>query len=256
MPKQTIINVTLSSKDRYTPIHNDILRNHDITGNMLKVLALCLSYGQGKWRFSRLLKQSGMGRTTVYSCLGKLKKLGYVKMEKERDEKGQICGCSYNIADAPVYLDRPCDENQEVVKGPLLENPDTENPDTENPDLEIRSPLKAENPLQTKNPLKTKKGGEKTAAVSSEEIPLQLRTQEFMATWRDWEAHRKEIGHPLTPQSIKQQLNKCLGFGHDGAIEALQHSIMAGYRGLFGPDDRRKGPKSKQPAGGGGYVAD
>lgn len=70
-------------------------------------------------------------------------------------------------------------------------------------------------------------------------IPDSLDTPDFRAAWAEWERHRAEMRHKLTPTSTRQQLRRLEDMGHDNAISAIQHSIANGYRGIFPPNERR-----------------
>ena len=79
-------------------------------------------------------------------------------------------------------------------------------------------------------------------------MPPVLDTPEFRAAWAEWVQYRKERRQSLTPTGIRQQLKRLAGFGHDGAIASIQHSIANGYQGLIDPAEfqhsRRNGQKA------------
>lgn len=88
-------------------------------------------------------------------------------------------------------------------------------------------------------------GGSKTQAKArlnreyelefENESPESLKTEEFKAAWLKWHLHRLEIGKPLTEQSRKTQLAKLNAMGPERAIAAIEHSIAAGWQGIFEP---------------------
>lgn len=71
-------------------------------------------------------------------------------------------------------------------------------------------------------------------------LPASLDTPAFRETWATWEAHRKSLRKPLTPQAIKGQIADCEKWGLRGAIESIQKSIKSGWSGLFEPDSLRQ----------------
>jgi len=93
-------------------------------------------------------------------------------------------------------------------------------------------------PAETKgregNPRKEpqRRSREIPAAMS---FPENLSTPAFRETWIDWTQHRKEIRKPLTPASIRKQLNTLAAMGEPRAIAAINHSIANGWQGIFEP---------------------
>ena len=77
------------------------------------------------------------------------------------------------------------------------------------------------------------------------EIPETLQESDFKEAWSNWQQHRKEIKKPLTFTSAKQQIQKLSQMGANRAIEAIKHSIMNGWQGIFEPKPQhnRKAPE-------------
>jgi hypothetical protein len=77
------------------------------------------------------------------------------------------------------------------------------------------------------------------AVFESVPIPLLLRTQEFIEQWADWVEYRLECGRfygcPATYRCFRQSMRKCERWGLQRSILAIEHSIEAGYRGLYEP---------------------
>ena len=67
------------------------------------------------------------------------------------------------------------------------------------------------------------------------DIPPSLQTAEFIATWAEWAAHRREIRHKLTPRAAKQQLADCEQWGVVRSIAAIRNSISGSYQKLCEP---------------------
>lgn len=74
-------------------------------------------------------------------------------------------------------------------------------------------------------------------SISIDSVPGELCTTEFLELWKLWKAHRKEIGHKLTPTSEAASLKKLAKLGIDRAKAMVQHTLEKGWRGLREPDD-------------------
>lgn len=71
-----------------------------------------------------------------------------------------------------------------------------------------------------------------------EGLPEPLRTLEFRKAWKDWLAHRKEIGHALKPTAQRGLLADLETRGPARAVAAIRHSIAKGWQGCFEPDEK------------------
>jgi hypothetical protein len=67
------------------------------------------------------------------------------------------------------------------------------------------------------------------------EIPEELDTPEFQATWAEWVQHRIELKKPMKPTSAKTLLKTLAKAGERKAIESITHSIANGWQGVFEP---------------------
>lgn len=79
-----------------------------------------------------------------------------------------------------------------------------------------------------------------------QEFPAGLNVLEFHSAWLDWEQHRTEIKHPLTPTAISKQLKMLSKYSIDNAIKIIEASIRNQWRGLF--EDKLDKPKQKSAA--------
>src|SRR5262249_38259226 len=93
----------------------------------------------------------------------------------------------------------------------------------------------------TPQPAKNPKPNKARPVIS----PL-LQTPGFTQAWNDWYQYRKEIRHPMTPTSERKLLEKCVTWGQERAIAAIEHSISNGYQGLFEPRDSQSGKPERQ----------
>ncbi len=80
-----------------------------------------------------------------------------------------------------------------------------------------------------------------TKQLGIDDLPANLRTDRFLAVWRDWEAHRHELRKPLTPTSVKRQLTQFARWGETRSIAAIEHTIAQGWQGIREPDPPRHG---------------
>ena len=71
-------------------------------------------------------------------------------------------------------------------------------------------------------------------------FPENLNTPEFKQVWEEWEKHRREIRHKITPTTRKRQLKKLSEWGTDKAIRAINRSIDNGWTGLYEPPETRE----------------
>lgn len=80
-----------------------------------------------------------------------------------------------------------------------------------------------------------------------------LDTPAIREAWARWEAHRRESKHPLTPQTIAATFRTYAQRGPTAFVEAIEHTIAKGWRGLRDPDpgERPKfaptAPKQAEP---------
>ena len=79
------------------------------------------------------------------------------------------------------------------------------------------------------------------------EFPANLQTSRFRQAWNEYQDYRKAGKlKPLQPASIKAQLFKLSGMGHDTAIEAINDSIANGWQGIF-PPKAQKTMEARKP---------
>lgn len=75
-----------------------------------------------------------------------------------------------------------------------------------------------------------------SSSTSVEDVPLALRTEEFLRAWEEWKSHRREIKEPLTETQTKKQLRQFEEWGASRAVNAINHTILKGWTGLREPD--------------------
>ncbi len=80
-------------------------------------------------------------------------------------------------------------------------------------------------------------------------IPDALNEPAFLAAWARWLEHLRQKGNRMSQLTLQDQLTEAARWGSQKSIEAIGHSIKAGYIGLFeqnknskGKSDDRNGP--------------
>lgn len=66
---------------------------------------------------------------------------------------------------------------------------------------------------------------------------------EFSDAWNAWKKYRRELRKPLTPSTIKTQLQRLSGYSESQAVETLQKAIERGWQGLVYPEQLQ--PKTR-----------
>ena len=70
----------------YTKINNNLLRNENLKANTKILLLVIMSYeskeGYSYPSHSRLMKETGLSKSTLIKCLKELEELGYITSEK------------------------------------------------------------------------------------------------------------------------------------------------------------------------------
>jgi hypothetical protein len=64
-------------------------------------------------------------------------------------------------------------------------------------------------------------------------IPVSLDCPEFRQAWDEWGQHRIEKRKKMTPLCESKLLSRCVEWGVDRSIAAINNSIANGYQGLF-----------------------
>lgn len=100
------------------------------------------------------------------------------------------------------------------------------------------SVTKKASPEKRREEKNTEMGAEKKSpsiakAQPKTELPEELDTPEFRATWAEWIQHRIEIKKPMKPTSAKTLLKTLAAAGERKAIESINQSIENGWQGVF-----------------------
>ena len=80
-------------------------------------------------------------------------------------------------------------------------------------------------------------------------IPKNLNTKEFVATWKDFKLHRKQIKSPMTPLAESRMLAKLSKETIISAIGMLDQSIENGWKGVFELKNNKTRQAKRLPEG-------
>lgn len=107
--------------DNYTIVSNEIFRRDDVSARAKGIYAYIMTLPDD-WKLykSELYTHFTEGRDAIDKAFKELENLGYIMMEKEKDEKGRYIGWDYRIIESI--------ENSDSLKNRLSENPKSENP--------------------------------------------------------------------------------------------------------------------------------
>jgi len=73
------------------------------------------------------------------------------------------------------------------------------------------------------------------------EVPKSLDCPQFRQAWAEWEQHRIQIRHKMTPLACSKLLSKLELLGVSRAVSAINHSIENGWQGIFEPKEQGTG---------------
>jgi hypothetical protein len=73
------------------------------------------------------------------------------------------------------------------------------------------------------------------------EIPVSLQTEHFLEAWSEWQQHRREKGHKLTPLTARRQIAMLEKMGPVASVASINQSIEKGWQGLFEPKGHQPG---------------
>ena len=107
--------------ENYTIVSNEIFQKSDVSARAKGIYAYIMTLPDD-WKLykSELYKHFSEGRDAIDRAFKELETLGYIMMEKEKDEKGRYVGWDYRIIESI--------DNSDSLKNRLSENPKSENP--------------------------------------------------------------------------------------------------------------------------------
>ena len=199
----------------YTKINNDLLRNENLKANTKILLLVIMSYeskeGYSYPSHSRLIKETGLSKSTLIKCLKELEELGYIISEKAAGNNNKY------FIDSSIKISSS--KNDSSTKNDTSSS--TKN-DT-GVVLNLVHKNKQENKQKNNN--------------SDLEVIVEAYTdnKELRETIIDFIEMRKSIKKKLTERGLKGILNKLdkIALNDYEKIEILENSIMNCWQGVF-----------------------
>ena len=199
----------------YTKINNNLLRNENLKANTKILLLVIMSYeskeGYSYPSHSRLIKETGLSKSTLIKCLKELEELGYIISEKAAGNNNKY------FIDSSIKISSS--KNDTSTKNDTSSS--TKN-DT-GVVLNLVHKNKQENKQKNNN--------------SDLEVIVEAYTdnKELKETIIDFIEMRKSIKKKLTERGLKGILNKLdkIALNDYEKIEILENSIMNCWQGVF-----------------------
>ena len=199
----------------YTKINNNLLRNENLKANTKILLLVIMSYeskeGYSYPSHSRLIKETGLSKSTLIKCLKELEDLGYIISEKSTGSNNK-----YFIDSSIKISSSKNDSSTKNDTGSSTKN------DT-GVVLNLVHKNKQENKQKNNN--------------SDLEVIVEAYTdnKELRETILDFIEMRKSIKKKLTERALKTILNKLdrLAVNDFEKIEILENSIVNCWQGVF-----------------------
>lgn len=187
----------------YVSINNEPLRDSSLSWAARGVLAYLLSQPDN-WvaNTDHLVSQGQGGRYQILGILRELEKAGYLHREKKRSAAGkwEWTNTIFETARKSPQSGFPTTDNRAIKEVPIKQ------------EVLKRSPLP---PTEQPSP------------------PYQ--SDKFLQTLAEFELHRKQIRHPLTPLARQKLYEKLGRLGELVSIQQMNESIENGWQGVFEP---------------------
>lgn len=212
--------IRVEKNRNYTVLHNEFLRNKELSLKAKGLLAMCLSLPDD-WNYNirglvSLCKES---LTSVRSSLKELEEHGYVVITKRNDEKGRFT-YDYTIYEVPVT------ENTSLVNQ-VVEKQSVENVNLLSKEKEI------------------------TKKESTNELFIFIKEQAPAPLWsllNEYLEMRNEKGTPLNMRSLKMLLNRLEKLSNNNITMQrlmLENAIQNQWKNVFRPSDQEIEATSK-----------
>ena len=191
----------------YTKINNDLLRNENLKANTKILLLVIMSYeskeGYSYPSHSRLIKETGLSKSTLIKCLKELEELGYIISEKSTGSNNKYFIDS-SIKISSSKNDSSTKNDTGVVLNLVHKNKQENKQKNNNSDLKVIVEAYTDN-------------------------------KELRETIFDFIEMRKSIKKKLTERGLKGILNKLdkLAVNDFEKIEILENSIVNCWQGVF-----------------------
>ena len=199
----------------YTKINNNLLRNENLKANTKILLLVIMSYeskeGYSYPSHSRLIKETGLSKSTLIKCLKELEELGYIISEKAAGNNNKYfidssikISSSKNDSSAKNDTGSSTKNDTGVVLNLVHKNKQENKQKNNNSDLEVIVEAYTDN-------------------------------KELKETIFDFIEMRKSIKKKLTERALKTILNKLdkIALNDFEKIEILENSIVNCWQGVF-----------------------
>ncbi len=222
----------------YTVMSNHHFRNRNLSLKAKGVMSLMLSLPEG-WDYTvaGLATLSKDGLDSVRSALKELEREGYLKMERERDEKGKLGKASYVLSEIPI------------VENPILENPRLENPILEKPAQLNTYPLST-NTSSTKESITeadatedAQKPKKPKSKKEREPDPFDVPSPKLKEALKGYADSRKALHKPLTiraKQLTLKRLEELAPHNEVKQVAILNRSVERGWQGVFALQEEKR----------------
>ena len=199
----------------YTKINNNLLRNENLKANTKILLLVIMSYeskeGYSYPSHSRLIKETGLSKSTLIKCLKELEELGYIISEKAAGNNNKY------FIDSSIKISSS--KNDSSTKN------------------DTSSSTKNDTGVVLKMIHKNKQENKQKNNNSDLEVIVEAYTgnKELRETIFDFIEMRKSIKKKLTERGLKGILNKLdkIALNDFDKIEILENSIMNCWQGIF-----------------------
>ena len=199
----------------YTKINNNLLRNENLKANTKILLLVIMSYeskeGYSYPSHSRLIKETGLSKSTLIKCLKELEELGYIISEKAAGNNNKY------FIDSSIKISSS--KNDSSTKN------------------DTGSSTKNDTGVVLKMIHKNKQENKQKNNNSELEVIVEAYTdnKELKETFIDFIEMRKSIKKKLTERGLKGILNKLdkIALNDYEKIEILENSIMNCWQGVF-----------------------
>lgn len=227
----------------YTVMSNHHFRNRNLSLKAKGVMSLMLSLPEG-WDYTvaGLATLSKDGLDSVRSALKELEREGYLKMERERDEKGKLRKASYVLSEIPI------------VENPILENPRLENPILEKPTQLNTYPLST-NTSSTEESITEADASEDARKPKSkkerEPDPFDVPSPKLKEALKGFADSRKAQRKPLTiraKQLTLKRLEELAPHNEVKQVAILNRSVERGWQGIFALQEDKGGASTGRRA--------
>ena len=191
----------------YTKINNNLLRNENLKANTKILLLVIMSYeskeGYSYPSHSRLIKETGLSKSTLIKCLKELEDLGYIISEKSTGSNNKYF-INNSIKISSSKNDTSTKNDTGVVLNLVHKNKQENKQKNNNSDLEVI-------------------------------VEAYTGNKELRETIMDFIEMRKSIKKKLTERGLKGILNKLdkIALNDYEKIEILENSIMNCWQGVF-----------------------